>query len=104
MKDDPKRSAQRGLDGRAAHLAVALGGVSVPDREKGAPRVDRKEEGGARDQVFVVQVTRMPTGSRARDATLVGRRCDADGAEEGPEWDGREGPHAHHTGSLVQRE
>src|SRR5205823_5045434 len=44
------------LDGRAADLAVALREVGVADREQGARRVDRDQQGRPARQLLDVQV------------------------------------------------
>ena len=49
-------AAQRGLDGRRADLAVALGGVTVAGRKKRAVVEHRQIERRAGDQLLEVQV------------------------------------------------
>ncbi len=55
-KREAEAADQAGLDGVDAHLAVALGGVAVADREQRILHEHRQVERGAGDELLVVHV------------------------------------------------
>src|SRR5205809_677441 len=75
---------ERGLDGGAHDLAVALGGVAVAEHEEGPALEDREPHGDALHYLVEVHVGAVGARHERADALLAVRRR-ADRAEEGPE-------------------
>src|SRR5579883_252594 len=85
--DELEGSRERGFHRGDVRLAIALSGVAVAGLEERAFHVYRNVEGGALDEVFVIQIAGVDAGRAAVDAAGDLRRRHPHAAEERMERD-----------------
>src|SRR4030095_10419163 len=60
-----ERAAQRGLERRAGHLAIALPRVAIPDRQQRAGNMHRQVQDRTRDEGLDIQLAALPAARPA---------------------------------------